>query len=631
MNLGVSMVILLINVFISNTPLGLTKYDRGLLKPDSRYDIFKYELASYSVINWDKVVLYVELDSEYSKLYCDLDKYIESLFSNVIIHHYRNSTLPQWRESINNDLSSISEDEFIWFSCNDDHIFIDYNLDLLNEIEQKMKELLKSYEYVSCGFTHFPEAVVSLMTINENYVLERNENYSVFMSKNPGGSIQIINKGLLDYWIFRYNYIEKDIRRTDDIVDNIDTINILPHREMVRHYDGYGHNAIDINSCPPLVIPKGFFENKVKIAYGFEDNIQGYVNINPTKDNFTAVDKNGTDYKLLITEIPLFWHKHIEDIKISDNIDENVFLKKRNEWMLSMLLQLVISPIEKIIKILPNVFTKRSSEEMINYLNSDALKDENLNELGIQIYKRNTKRKSVKTSIIILDKSFIAADSLIKQLVSQMKNREEYEIILVEICQMNYAINIKEMENADWILRYTCNELNKNVALNVGAIVSKGENLLFLEINYHNLSLSRKFIASLNINKYEQKMIKTAKLYDIVSEGTTFEEISYKPYVLKDKDLICVVAMTKQLFFEFGGFDEDNLFEGSNGGVYEMISRAKASKKVEITEYINLLFNIIYGKPCEIVPINKVIQKIFSPSYIEPQKVNRFIQKLQYF
>ena len=64
------------------------------------------------------------------------------------------------------------------------------------------------------------------------------------------------------------------------VIYNNESIVIVPKSELCRHYDGYLHTYSIINdfikasTCPPLFIPNGFFEKKIKIAYDKFKNLQ---------------------------------------------------------------------------------------------------------------------------------------------------------------------------------------------------------------------------------------------------------------------------------------------------------------------------------------------------------------------
>ena len=55
----------------------------------------------------------------------------------------------------------------------------------------------------------------------------------------------------------------------------------------------------------------------------YEENKEGWVNINPLKKHYTTCDPNGTDYKVDIKNIPLFWKDKISEIDINPDFDSS--------------------------------------------------------------------------------------------------------------------------------------------------------------------------------------------------------------------------------------------------------------------------------------------------------------------
>lgn len=340
---------LFLNVFI--TDQGLSKFDRGLLPFSSRVDIFKYSLASLSVINWTKVIIYYELDTNYQNRRSEIDGYINSLFSDPIIYSFRNERQYQWKVAMNKLFDM--EDDLVWFCCNDDHIFIDYNTDLLEEIETKLIDLRSSYEFVSCAFSHWPEALFYGHT--KHRLIEENKKYFITIWRNCD-SIQIVNKNLLRYWWFENECGDRWMPRPDTSkfsVTSPETACIIPYRELVRHFDGYTHNNgytpndVDINICPPLFIPDGFFNSNIKILFYSEDRKKGYVDVNPLKKNYSTIDREGTDIKCVLEDLPLFWRSRINTIE-SFKQETRLILIKRNEAIMKMSWLYIVLPIEQL-------------------------------------------------------------------------------------------------------------------------------------------------------------------------------------------------------------------------------------------------------------------------------------------
>ena len=96
---------------------------------------------------------------------------------------------------------------------------------------------------------------------------------------------------------------------------------IVPKEECCRHYDAYMHTSfvvkdfISASRVPPLFIPDGFFEGKIKIRYGFDHYDQSYVNINPSKEKYIFDSPEGTDLAVPLEKIPAFWKKRIAEVQ----------------------------------------------------------------------------------------------------------------------------------------------------------------------------------------------------------------------------------------------------------------------------------------------------------------------------
>ena len=312
--------ILFINTFITNKRFSQTsrvKSNDPRYSPD-RNDVFKFMLASLSVIDWEYVVIYYELDEEYINQYTVIDEYINSLFScDIEIYHYRNSNQSMWQKSVHR-LDHYPDNQLIWFTCEDDHIFIDSDLSYIELIKQKQQEMLIKKPYVTCFLSHWPEMMALRVNSGKftREVVEDNKKYFVMEWKDAGG-ISIINKGLLKYWWFENDYGDAIFRRTDDpendvISPNISTI--IPYKEQVRHFDGYGHIGIDSNECPPLFIPNGFFQSKIKISACKKPLTSDYVYVNPNNKLTKSFSSDGADLRCLINEIPLFWKNNISEL-----------------------------------------------------------------------------------------------------------------------------------------------------------------------------------------------------------------------------------------------------------------------------------------------------------------------------
>lgn len=342
--------ILFMNVFITDqktiTNQKTMGYDRGLLVPSpSPLDVFKYSLASLSVIDWSHVIIYYDLDTNYKHRREEIDQYIRSLFNNPIIYTFRNERQHQWKAAMN-EVFSLA-DNFVWFCCNHDHIFIDYELDLLKRLEIKLADLSKSYEYVSCYFSHWPEMLIH--NCKPARYIGEDKDWLLIMWRNCD-SVQIVNKNLLRYWWFDHDYGDRLMLRTDfgECVISPETACIIPYRELARHFDGYSHASVDINACPALFIPEGFFDNDIKILYCSDMRKKGYVHVNPLKENYSSIDNEGADLRCMLEDLPLFWRSRISQIEIAKHIDRDILVKHRNDATIKMACAKIYVPASKL-------------------------------------------------------------------------------------------------------------------------------------------------------------------------------------------------------------------------------------------------------------------------------------------
>jgi len=369
--------VLLFNVFITNKSstggqwerLGVT-YDRGNLSTPNKLDILKYSLASYAVAYpWKRIILNLELDPDYipPSRQSELKEFAFKIFKNIEIFYSerRNVTQEDWIKTYD-----LINDDVIFYQGNHDHIFIDSSTSYLEELV-KLRETYG--ENLTISTSHFPECVrtskgcyIDLFKgetqpslFNSDYELKNNH----FSRTTPVfDSLIIITKEIYKNWFLEGDWSQiqfppelftsgkLELARTEGtgiiglseikkLIKSpiIKQILISPYKEIFRHFDGYYHQYITNNQCPALDIPPGFFENNIKIRYGYENYIEGWVNINPKNEHYYAYDKSGTDYKFTLNEIPLFWKSRISKIDSNPNIDEEEMVQYRLKSILEMI------------------------------------------------------------------------------------------------------------------------------------------------------------------------------------------------------------------------------------------------------------------------------------------------------
>jgi hypothetical protein len=328
--------ILFCNTFITEAkPFGKGNVVRDNLKSFNNLDIFKYSLASLAIAyDWSKVILKISLDDCYKHRKDELEQFIKDNFSqfNLVLEWQRSEYQNDWKRDY-----ELLDDNLIWYYCNHDHIFFDSSKDYLAELVDEIKD----EELCSLQFSHFPENIRTAKK-NPNYTIH--PNYISFESINFD-SIQIITKELYRRWWFEGEFNHIKLGRPDFFGIGLAEIKpmpmhkvIVPFKEICRHFDGYQHvqPIIDNNQCPAIDIPIGFFENDIKIRYGYDDYKEGWTNINPKNNYYYAYDTTGTDYKFTLNDLPLIWKNKTSVIDSNIKADDDEIVQYRLKAIFDM-------------------------------------------------------------------------------------------------------------------------------------------------------------------------------------------------------------------------------------------------------------------------------------------------------
>ena len=303
----------------------------------SQIDIVKYTLSSYSSINWDQVIIrYVCEDEEDTSQFHD---FVENLFPNAIIQNERSDSATKYFDALL--MLKDFDDPWVFFSPNNDHPCIGnpYILDdLLSEAEDV--ERIYPESIVSVLYSHFTEGLTCISPSNNcwgsysnNFPKVLGETENAFIVKNSkfmSDSIKLFRlSSLLDLFqsdtnggrVIILEHLES--YQSSNLID----ITLSPKKELCRHYDSYTHV---IETTPPLFIPDGFFDNKIKIRYGYENLLRGYVNVNPF-GQYSFLQNGNADLRCLISQLPFFWRDKIETIDVSEEISKSIISSERIE------------------------------------------------------------------------------------------------------------------------------------------------------------------------------------------------------------------------------------------------------------------------------------------------------------
>lgn len=303
-----------------------------IYRRQSRFDVALYTLESYTVIDWSAVIIKYSLQDESKAEY--FESRVKRLFPKAIIIRGRSDTQAKFQQSY--ELLKSLGDEWIWYAGNADHVFVAPNKDTLEGCLRMAKEMRKTHKFVSVFYTGFPEFrglinPESLFYRQGLDILESNRYCDAVNFPNGNfDAVQIVHIDLFHHWFFSKDLTGKKIRvfRSDEVSHDVVVANqviIIPRQELCSHFDGWGHlvrygyENVD-NLFPPLFIPTGFFEGKMKVAVGYDEYRKGWVNINSSKPDLSFKSSTGTD--LRSSKLPLFWKGRIETLDLNPQYSE---------------------------------------------------------------------------------------------------------------------------------------------------------------------------------------------------------------------------------------------------------------------------------------------------------------------
>jgi hypothetical protein len=293
-------------------------------KWEKKIDIVKYTLCSYAKLNWEKVIIRFECEdiNQIESFY----NFCKDLFPSAIIENRRSATAKQYFEALS--LLDNGKNPWIYMSSNNDHPYIGDPkfltdcIEIANNLETKYVD-----KNVSIAYSHFTESMIDnkftdpqwgyFESIFKKIIYEDEKVVATVSNKLTLDSVKIFR---LNYLLNLFNKTKNNGRliRTEDTGFHLNysknLITLAPKVELCRHYDSYSHL---MKWVPPLFIPIGFFEFNIKIRYGYEHNINGWVSVNPNKNNVS----NNVDLCCLLEDLPTFWADRISIIEVNPNFE----------------------------------------------------------------------------------------------------------------------------------------------------------------------------------------------------------------------------------------------------------------------------------------------------------------------
>lgn len=573
--------ILFINVFITENTLQFCYYDRGRLpKAASRVEIFKYMLASLSVVEWSSVHLFYQLDVMHQDRYGEIDEYMNGLFDSPSIHHTRIDRGKDWRRVIG-ELAETADGELVWFLCNDDHIFLDHETEYLYRLVSRLKELEQQHEFVSLMFSHWPETCgtyFEALSSRPEVLVEDHADYAVLLA-NPNLSIMVVNARVLEHWWLERDYGDRRLRRSDGL-HSPEMLMMVPKRELVRHFDGYSHAGIDIDSCPPLFIPDGFFEREIRIAYCADRRLPGYVHVNPLLAHSSAVHPEGADLRCLMRDLPLFWRSRIAEVRVEREVDEATLAAHRNSNVLAAAGQRARGYDGDLTAALAPAFRQHHGRVPLAAAQPPG------NRCETQFRKRNCSDIPIRHTLIFLDMAQNSRESLC-DFAGGLRRHPGVEVIWLNLLLPNsetWMVDVAAADLFDAVIGCRFDgPMHKHVALNVGLAEARGEVVTVCEMTFRGMMVHESLLDEVrrefwpNGTDSPRPVVLSHAVWEAQAPAWPDQAEaagdSNRRFQLLPSPYECCVSFRRSDAIEAGGFDEADGYLGVRGGAYQLCAR----------------------------------------------------------
>jgi len=303
------------------------------LRNDNRFDIARYSFASMAPLEplVSKFIFNLEMADGHAGQEKEMEAWLRSVLpeDKLIMHWHRCDSYSQWREK-QQEFEAIG-DPFIFMGGNEDHVFVDNNIDIFEKFESTLAA--DTSIFATALTTHYPECIRASYVLGGTW----NSPFVKYVTAN-NDSNRIIKKELFDWYLEQVRDPNKFMFRTEHWNDIVvpDNNAYTATKEQFRHIDGYAHVGIKADQAPPLEIPPGYFENNIKIRYGFNDHQADCVNINPLSATLYAEDGKGADYRFCLEDIPAFWNSRISEIVTNPQADLDAMRESRDADILKM-------------------------------------------------------------------------------------------------------------------------------------------------------------------------------------------------------------------------------------------------------------------------------------------------------
>jgi hypothetical protein len=351
--------ILLVNVFL--TARRVTSFDRGRLADVDALAAFRLMLRGLSDVRFSRAFVFAELDAD---AYGPADaallaREVERVFDGTPLEFRprRLLRMDDWRRFIESRLPA--DGPPVFYTGNHDHVFMDRDTSVLDACLADVAQLAAAHGRASLIVSHWAEY------FSFRARLQRHAPHGFVHTSTYRDALQVLTPSLLREWVLVDGAAlpgDAPIRRTEDIgwAGARPFPQVIPGRELFRHLDAGSHYGVRIRSVPPLPVPPGLLEGRLRIACLNVPDLQalrryraeGWCCVSPWFPS-VATDADGVDFHWLADELPAYLRREAVEL-VEHGIADATAIEARDRRCAAMLDDLLPMPPATLARLAPH-------------------------------------------------------------------------------------------------------------------------------------------------------------------------------------------------------------------------------------------------------------------------------------
>jgi hypothetical protein len=298
-------------------------------------------ILSLEDLSFRVAIINVELDEKYYTKQ-DYDRVLAAIHNsikatNIEFNPTRIKKISDWKAFFERPI--FDENFPLFYTGNHDHIYLAADNRTLEGCLSAFRQLRSQHNDLSIIMSHWAEYFSYRRGLLANFshgFIHR----TVFRD-----SMAVYSPALLRKWIFRERDTDRIARRLEELgyIAQEPFLQIVPVRELFRHFDGGSHFGVTGNRVSPLRIPPGLVDGKLRIVVDYGTNLttlsrypsDAWLRLGPRLP-YLSQTPDGVDLPWTSSEVPLYLSRRASNFCVEGELTEEVLYYRASREISSL-------------------------------------------------------------------------------------------------------------------------------------------------------------------------------------------------------------------------------------------------------------------------------------------------------